>query len=143
VGTNSSNEGVVVTIGPVQVTCGKVHYSGGAVALANCNHNGITGGAGTFTQTPLPNPVTETVTWENGATSVATENIDVLEGPTDKWAPRAGFQGHENKVTGTITGGTATALIGGTLARKTCLYEENDNSAVEIIKLLPGTVAQY
>ncbi len=81
VGTNSSNEGVVVTIGPVQVTCSKVHYSGGAVALANCNHNGITGGAGTFTQTALPNPVTETVTWANGATSVATENIDVLEEP--------------------------------------------------------------
>jgi hypothetical protein len=106
VGTNSSNEGVVVTIGPVQVTCGKVHYSGGAVALANCNHNVITGGAGTFTQTALPNPVTETVTWANGATSVATENIDVLEGTADKCAPRAGFQGHENKVTGTITGGT-------------------------------------
>ncbi len=46
-------------------------------------------------------------------------------------------------MTGTITGGTATALIGGTLARQTCLYEENDNSAMQIIKLLPGTVARY
>jgi hypothetical protein len=73
---------------------------------------------------------------------VATENVDMLTGTADKCPVSAHgipiFE--ENKVTGTITGGTATALIGGTLKRKTCRYLGDGASFIE---LLPGTVAKY
>jgi hypothetical protein len=44
------------------------------------------------------------------------------------------------KVKGTITGGTDTALVGGTLKRKTCVYQ---GSGTFFIRLFPGTVAKY
>jgi len=43
-------------------------------------------------------------------------------------------------VKGTITGGTDTALVGGTLKRKTCVYQ---GSGTFFIRLFPGTVAKY
>jgi hypothetical protein len=139
-----SAKGVAVAVTPTEVTCDHLGYSESAMTdtLASCNHGEITGGAGTFAQTAPPNPITETVTWANGETSVATEQVGELTGPLDKCAPQAhGIAvSREDKVKGTITGGTDTALIGGTLKRKTCVYQ---GSGTFFIRLFPGTVAKY
>ena len=80
------------------------------------------------------------MTWANGETSVATENIAEATGVGKCPAHAHGDTlNHENKVSGTITGGTDASLVGGMVKRKTCLYQGNGIC----IELLPNTLAKY
>lgn len=145
-GVAGSGPPAAATVSPIHVTCGGVNYASSlppvVINLTSCTHHGITGGSGSFTQSTGSNPITETVAWANGKTSVATENV-VQQTGSAVTCPST-FEGlsleKQNKVKGTITGGTATSLIGSKLKRKTCIYVGNGTAA---ITLLPGTVAKY
>jgi hypothetical protein len=144
-GTNSSGQGVVVASRPVNVTCAAVGYDAnvpGTIDLMNCTNDPVTGGSGSFTQSTNGDTTTETISWSNGETSIASETVTAKLGTADKCpAPPAGFENtREDKVAGTIIGGTDGELIGSSLKRTTCLSQGNESF---MITLLPGTVAHY
>ena len=113
---------------PVIVTCTGFTGSGANSNATGCNHTTLTGGSGSISTS---SGGAFTVTWATGKTSTGTSKFTQVSPST---CPSA-FP-TEVKDVSKVTGGTATALIGGT-GKTTLCADSNSN-----VELLPGTKAK-
>jgi hypothetical protein len=88
-------------------------------SLSRCTGSGhaVTGGTGTQA---FPTASQSVVTWKSGTTSILSVTTTLL---TDNCPNRAGYTKFgEVSHSGTVTGGTATALVGGSYSGTLCGY---------------------
>jgi hypothetical protein len=130
---------------PVQVTCtsqsGRAGPSSGSDTLSGCNHHRITGGEGALsTIEGINGSVTIRVTWNSGLTTVDPTGGRVLSGNSDLCRPPPGYTNDsEVKWKGTVTGGTASALVGGAAKSTICVFGKINKPYVELIENKPNT----
>jgi hypothetical protein len=130
---------------PVQVTCtsqsGRVGPSSGSDTLSDCNHQRITGGGGAVsTIEGINGSVTISVTWNSGLTTVDPTGGRVVSGKSDLCQPPRGYiNDSEVKWEGTVTGGTASALVGGAARSTICLFSKINKPNTHLIENKPNT----
>jgi hypothetical protein len=134
---------------PVQVTCtsesGRVSPSSGSDTLSGCNHHKITGGGGAIsTIEGINGSVTISVTWNSGLTTVDPTGSRVVSGQYDPCQPPRGYTNDsEVKWKGTVTGGTASDLIGGAAKSTICVFSKINKPDTRLIENKRNTVVTF
>ncbi len=128
---------------PVQVTCTNLKGNSAGLTLSGCNDDGDTGGGGMMgIGEGINGSVTITVTWNSGLTTVeANPGGQVLGGahPACQAPPGYTFDSM-SKFKGTVTGGTASDLIGGAAKVTNCEFSKTYKVRVEN---KPNTVVTF
>jgi hypothetical protein len=127
---------------PTEVTCttlsavtSVVLNPANTINFSGCTDPSITGGGGSL-------PITgRTITWDTGLTTIIV--ITKSRNLKDHCMPPIGDTNQsEAKISGTISGGTATALINGKWKHKICNFL-TANQADTVSEYFPGTVGKY
>ncbi len=106
-------------------TCTSLSGSESSESLSGCNDPSDTGGSGTVSVTLSGTSGTASITWSSSKTTIESFTYKESTGKKDKCpAPPAGDTAlAEAKETSTVTGGTATDLIGSKKLKSTdCAY---------------------
>ena len=118
------------TTTPVIVSCTGFTGGNGSASATGCNHASISGGSGSLTSSSTGTAFT--ITWQTGLTASGTTTFKALSTSTCP-APYT----LEAKDISTVTGGTATAMIGGRAVTKLCV-----DTSTGLFEVLPGTKAK-
>jgi hypothetical protein len=112
---------------PQTVTCTALTGSETAQTISGCSGTGLaqTGATGSSKVS------TKTITWKTKKTSKETYKTVVDSGSKNTCAAKAGYTKVDLIIeTGSITGGTATKLVGGKTAATVCLYKKGSTFSV-------------
>lgn len=128
-----------------QVTGSCTSLSGGETSqtLSGCTDTTDTGGGGTITTTLKGKGGTATITWLSGKTSTEKVKFKELLGAKDKCPAMPGDTAlAEAQSTSTVTGGTATDLVGKMKLKSTsCAYDTASKTIVVVN--YPGTTVPF
>jgi hypothetical protein len=116
---SGSTAGSVTT--PETVTCTHLTGSETAQSISGCSGTGLaqTGISGSSVVS------TATITWKTKLTSKEKYKTSVDTGSKNTCANKAGYTKEDLVIeTGSITGGTATKLVGGKTSADVCLYKK-------------------
>jgi hypothetical protein len=106
---------------PETVTCTSLTGSETSQAISGCSGTGVaqTGATGKSVVS------TKTITWKTKLTSKETYKTVVYTGSKNTCAVKSGYTKKDLIIeTGSITGGTATKLVGGKTSADVCLYQK-------------------
>jgi hypothetical protein len=131
---------------PVQVTCTNLNGGSGSLTLSGCDDHRDSGGGGVMQISEgINGSVTISVTWNSGLTTVepVTEGR-VLNGAGDRCQPPRGYTNDsEAKFKGTVTGGTASDLVGGAAKSTICGFSKSNNSNTLLVENKPHTYVTF
>jgi len=104
---------------PETVTCTTLTGSSTVQTVSGCSGTGVaqTGTHGTATV------ATKTVKWSTAKTSVEKYTLKIDKGTANTCATKSGYTKYALIIeTGSVTGGTATKLVGGAVSADVCVY---------------------
>jgi hypothetical protein len=116
------------TTKPAKVVCTSLTGTESNETLSGCSDTAVTGGTGTETVS------TSTIDWTGAGslTSVTTVTNKTLSGKKDKCtAPAGDTNVVEVDVKGSVTGGTATTLVGGKVKGTLCVFNTSGGIIVQ------------